>query len=1496
MSDPLRWEKVYIFISSTFNDMHGERDYLVKRVFPELREWCERRRLRLLDIDLRWGVTEQDATENKNVVKVCLSRIDQCRPFFLCFMGQRRGWIPDRNETSRETFESFPELGDYIGAYSVTELEILHALLHPMHGTTQDETERYEPVQCAFFYLRDPSYIRQLPAEPSQLLRIYLDEERENQEQLSHWREVAVPNTGRPIRNYTALWDPNASTPEIAIPLQCPSLNGASIERWRRQLESAGIVASGLDVEEDPEQANQARRFNALLTRGRLSEFQVSGEPLASAIVADLKDAILWKFPSHIEITSDSALQEELDQQDYFLLESTEGFIERNAFVDLDLYVASDSKSIFVLTAHGGMGKSMLLANWVEHYRISHQNTNSSILFRFIGASDRSTTINSLLRFLVLELKEKGKWTGELPDDPVKLRSLIPTVLEGAGRHGQIVIVLDALNQLESGLSDIDWLPASLPDNVYLIISFTRGTDDAEELRRSLKEDPGFVVSDLQPFENPADRRRLADGYLSQYLKELDEQHSNALIHSEGAANPLYLKVVLSEIRVFGGFGGIAEKIRTTFGHNPVSAFQALLKRLETDPVHVKVEPADLVPLMFGLLAHARGGFSIEELTDLITADFHRTGDSVSPVDIQDALHFFFRQVRSFVKQREGRYEFFYESFKTAALNCYSGEQYEGRTRPDSEWHAMIARFLEGKGETHSRTLRDYVFHLIGAADTRKLKQCFEQGFMRKREIAGASLDEIHTDSVRSREFFRKSSDLEGMLMVTSFLYSGAAQINLFKYESFLVWKGQVVANEDDRAEMRRVISYVENQSAGFERLRMTAELLIGFGGHPLANPFRTRHQRQLEQILNDPSAPEGLNILVAEALGHIDTAFQLALSCSETERIKLSRILKLICRHRDHPKAPVVLDGLLAQKWYPKNAISAVACIGLLPASLETDAVWTTAVKACTEQNTRAALQIASYLADTPNMLLELLGRDAERASDFPMVQLGLLYLAWFDPECRSRDLVEKLVKHKSKRHKPIHGLANRRGKVLQAHFRALMWKPLDETKDKASYLGDETILIPLSSVWAKLISENAGMQIPDFRTLSETSNLAPSYDPIFTTTGQNLPEWIELGIALNNERMVDQGAGLLKQLYRILSEQKTQKYRRFGTIFLIVKPIVYLIVGCGVLYPVVYLLLTGHYLAGFLLLLILYILFPLIMACLSNPTIRAKVFNAVATIPSLFGLLPGLINAHWQWARNREASNSFVEKMESMKGIRAGTAGFLRKTRLWQRAAISLLNAGRPDLAFRLISTDELSTGDFLCEWEPRWWRRTEHLTGFLDLLLYVNEAHGEEREDWRGLAEELQFISTSDAELPLAEALRLSRTGQLDLLKYWLLLQKLVAGDRTVVKTEKQAKEIAEFISKSSKIDANTRLARRLRFASQDLRLLFADEILKAAVLHSRKTFAELLYIIGKWKGLGDRRSLTRVRKEYIGVAEENLLPSAAHPLLFTLFRWGYLTKEN
>ena len=74
------WQTVRIFISSTFRDMHSERDYLVKVVFPALRAELEKYRVHLVDIDLRWGVT-QEQSDNDEALAVCLGQIDACRPF-----------------------------------------------------------------------------------------------------------------------------------------------------------------------------------------------------------------------------------------------------------------------------------------------------------------------------------------------------------------------------------------------------------------------------------------------------------------------------------------------------------------------------------------------------------------------------------------------------------------------------------------------------------------------------------------------------------------------------------------------------------------------------------------------------------------------------------------------------------------------------------------------------------------------------------------------------------------------------------------------------------------------------------------------------------------------------------------------------------------------------------------------------------------------------------------------------------------------------------------------------------------------------------------------------------------------------------------------------------------------------------------------------------------------------------------------------------------------
>ncbi|HCU36631.1 MAG TPA: hypothetical protein DGT21_14625 [Armatimonadetes bacterium] len=82
------WRTVRVFISSTFRDMHAERDHLVRFVFPRLREVLVGRRVRLVDVDLRWGVTsEEDAGA------VCRQVIDDCRPRFIGLLGERYGTV-----------------------------------------------------------------------------------------------------------------------------------------------------------------------------------------------------------------------------------------------------------------------------------------------------------------------------------------------------------------------------------------------------------------------------------------------------------------------------------------------------------------------------------------------------------------------------------------------------------------------------------------------------------------------------------------------------------------------------------------------------------------------------------------------------------------------------------------------------------------------------------------------------------------------------------------------------------------------------------------------------------------------------------------------------------------------------------------------------------------------------------------------------------------------------------------------------------------------------------------------------------------------------------------------------------------------------------------------------------------------------------------------------------------------------------------------------------
>lgn len=96
MSQPIQTSarQIRVFISSTFRDMQAERDHLVKFIFPQLRKLCESRGVTWGEVDLRWGVTDEQAAEGR-VLPICLEEIKRCRPYFIGLLGERYGWIAD---------------------------------------------------------------------------------------------------------------------------------------------------------------------------------------------------------------------------------------------------------------------------------------------------------------------------------------------------------------------------------------------------------------------------------------------------------------------------------------------------------------------------------------------------------------------------------------------------------------------------------------------------------------------------------------------------------------------------------------------------------------------------------------------------------------------------------------------------------------------------------------------------------------------------------------------------------------------------------------------------------------------------------------------------------------------------------------------------------------------------------------------------------------------------------------------------------------------------------------------------------------------------------------------------------------------------------------------------------------------------------------------------------------------------------------------------------
>lgn len=523
MNAPGAERVIRVFVSSTFRDMSQERDRLAKFVFPELRKLCETRHVVWGEVDLRWGITDEQAAEDK-VLPVCLEEIQRCRPYFIGLLGERYGWVPQ--QIPFDLLQTQPWIRQH-KSRSVTELEIIHGVLRnqQMHGR-------------AFFYFRDPAYLGHLPA---------------------------------------------------------------GSQRTDFEPESANAQQKLLDLKQRIREASDQQIC-------LLRENYGDPEQLGEWILQDFTKLIEILFPAE---ERPDPLAQETTEHEAFSQTRQRVYIGRQEYFErLDQHARAAGHPL-VLLGESGVGKSALLANWASRYVATHPS--EPVLLHFVGATRQSTDWAAMLRRLMSELKRAFAIGAEVPSDPDQLRAAFGNWLHMAATSGRFVVILDGLNQLEdrNGALDLAWLPPESPGNARLLLSTLPGRPLDEFLRR------GWPTLQVQPLERK-ERLQLISQYLAQYTKTLSQARAQRIAAAPQSANPLYLRGLLEELRLFGSHDELDQCIDGYLqAASPAELYQKILARWESD----YDAGMNLVGNAMSLLWAARRGLSEAELLDLLGTD-----------------------------------------------------------------------------------------------------------------------------------------------------------------------------------------------------------------------------------------------------------------------------------------------------------------------------------------------------------------------------------------------------------------------------------------------------------------------------------------------------------------------------------------------------------------------------------------------------------------------------------------------------------------------------------------------------------------------------------------------------------------------------------------------------------------------------------------------------------------------------------------------------------
>lgn len=667
--------------------MQAERDVLVRRVFPALRERLEPHRIELFEIDLRWGITEEDAADGRTL-SLCLREIDVCRssldeegrPFFIGLLGQRPGTtlsaLPD------DAVKAFPWLRQQwnLGPRSMTALEVFHAALR----------EPRRPGE-AFFYLRDDAYLEEARVSAA---RISSEEARSSG--ITKLEDIYVGRTA-------AGKDDGHGTLEAEVIARSESNGGPlTVRRYR-----PGWAWS-------PEGVGRLTGLNRLakLIESDLYGALTRGVPVSGATPVDLHD------------TSD-----EVEEHERFARNRTELWVERPELEEhLHRQVAVGGRIVWV-SGRRGSGKSALLA------RLANESSarGTKVVSHYVGAGPRSGRLDVLLRHLVRQLDSEwvvaGRTASELAHD---LRAAIvrATALD------RVLIIIDAVDQIEDieMAHELGWIPNGFAERCTVVLSSSTGGSGARQVVQNLHSRAAVEIP--VPSLSEDERRTIVSVYPRVWAKRLDDRLVRLLVENDAAGSPLFLIVALAELRGFGSHDLLEHRIRSfPSGVAALPAlFEQVIERLEREHV------PGLAEVVLSSIAASRGGLTERELTMIVEASNKESSSDLFPL---------LRQLRPYLFHRGLARDFFHLQMSRAVEVRYLSSS-DKITATHGRIADVFRRLADPTGDgSYSgprRPLEELPYHLDRAQESKQLLRLGTPRFIRRRAELTADIAALRED------------------------------------------------------------------------------------------------------------------------------------------------------------------------------------------------------------------------------------------------------------------------------------------------------------------------------------------------------------------------------------------------------------------------------------------------------------------------------------------------------------------------------------------------------------------------------------------------------------------------------------------------------------------------------------------------------------------------------------------------------------------------------